>query len=397
MIKTLKQTIQNMFYWIKQKLIQFKKWLVILIFGSAVLAAGTQPITLEEREWRSFTDNLIAIEYQHQGKKVGELKNLKGVWKPTKNDFKEIYKYTYGYDLVPWQKMDGTEMSPLQCRLKDGEEIIKPNGKCELERINKIPQWEQEWNNNIERGKFKGDILKELRDDTPKEVDKNDSFGWLKNLIKKVYAVGVEFHDTFTDSGNLQDAIPDTVGTGYTEIIEVDGGDVRIINSRLEPNATGCGGFGASCGALCETDDTMSGANYIVEIYQTNGDTSDDTNQICCRIADASNMYCVKFNETGSNLYERVAGSWSTIDTAGGAIADTSTLELICNGTSISVEDDGSEILSATDDSHTSAGKAGVGMGAVITAADDFSSQALDDFVVTTTAPPTVRRIIIVE
>lgn len=39
MIKILKQTISNFYHWIKKKLIQFKKWLVILIFGAAVVAA----------------------------------------------------------------------------------------------------------------------------------------------------------------------------------------------------------------------------------------------------------------------------------------------------------------------------------------------------------------------
>lgn len=39
MIKTLIQTTKNLFYWIKKKLIQFKKWIVMIIFGSAILAA----------------------------------------------------------------------------------------------------------------------------------------------------------------------------------------------------------------------------------------------------------------------------------------------------------------------------------------------------------------------
>ena len=39
MIKTLKQTIKNLYYWIKKKLIQFKKWLIILICGATILAA----------------------------------------------------------------------------------------------------------------------------------------------------------------------------------------------------------------------------------------------------------------------------------------------------------------------------------------------------------------------
>ena len=39
MIKTLKQTISNMFYWIKKKLVQFKRWVILIIFGAAVVAA----------------------------------------------------------------------------------------------------------------------------------------------------------------------------------------------------------------------------------------------------------------------------------------------------------------------------------------------------------------------
>ena len=39
MIKTLKQTISNIYYWIKKKLIQFKKWLILIIFGASVVAA----------------------------------------------------------------------------------------------------------------------------------------------------------------------------------------------------------------------------------------------------------------------------------------------------------------------------------------------------------------------
>ena len=39
MIETLKQTIKEMYYWTKDKVIRFKKWLVILIFGAVVVAA----------------------------------------------------------------------------------------------------------------------------------------------------------------------------------------------------------------------------------------------------------------------------------------------------------------------------------------------------------------------
>ena len=39
MIKTLKQTIKNLYYWIKQKLIRFKNWIILIIFGAVVIAA----------------------------------------------------------------------------------------------------------------------------------------------------------------------------------------------------------------------------------------------------------------------------------------------------------------------------------------------------------------------
>jgi hypothetical protein len=51
-------------------------------------------------------------------------------------------------------------------------------------------------------------------------------------------------------------------------------------------------------------------------------------------------------------------------------------------GTVISVQDDGLQIVSVNDSSISSAGKAGVGMGAVQNATDDLSAQQLDNFTV---------------
>ena len=46
MIKTLKQTIKNLYYWIKQKLIRFKNWIILIIFGAVILAAPPQPLDI---------------------------------------------------------------------------------------------------------------------------------------------------------------------------------------------------------------------------------------------------------------------------------------------------------------------------------------------------------------
>ena len=46
MIKTLKDTIKNLYYWIKKKLIRFKKWIILIIFGAVILAAPPQPLDI---------------------------------------------------------------------------------------------------------------------------------------------------------------------------------------------------------------------------------------------------------------------------------------------------------------------------------------------------------------
>ena len=43
MIKTFKQTIKNLYYWIKEKLVRLKKWIILIIFGAAVVAAPLLP------------------------------------------------------------------------------------------------------------------------------------------------------------------------------------------------------------------------------------------------------------------------------------------------------------------------------------------------------------------
>jgi len=390
-----------------------KKYLIISIGITAVMVGGALWVSYEpemgnaDQEWKVFTDNLEAIKYKHNEVDIKDLKDKDGIWKPTKDDFKEIYKYVYGYDLVPWQTMDGTEMSPLQCmKDKDGKDIIKPNGKCEQERINLIPQWEQEWNNNVERGEFNGDVLKELREDTPQgmidsdmvlEVEstsqKKNYFGFLKKLIKSVFA-GVEFEDSFIVSSHtiLSEHTPVEMGTGWTQLIQVGGctlyiwNNTDVLSGSWSGSQGGCGDGGD--GELVEIDDTMSGANYTVAITQDNGGSGDDTNIMACRAADSTHMYALRWNESDADLYIINGAGWSTIDTTATGIADNSRVELICNGTTISVEDDDAEILSAVDSTHTSVGKAALGMGGVVLSGDDVAGQILDDFLVTVEAAP---------
>lgn len=347
--------------------------LIVLAIVAITLAVSYEPeirsggLSEQEQKMKKFTDNLEDINYS----KIGQ-KDAKGIWQPTEKEIEEVYKYVYGDEMVNWQLPDGTPMCGT--------------GK---EATNCVPHWKQEYEN----AKFNGELYKirenEINGDKYDEElvgeRKFDIIGFLKRLIMGANA-GVEFSEDMDPCGGvlgvtLADQTPDT-GTGWGIVTQNGNGTIRCYGSPCvaEPY-----GMTTSEGTLYGTQDTMSNADYTVSVSQINGDNSDDTNSICCRLADANNMYCVRFNEADADLYINDAGSWSTIDTQTSGIADGSTLELICEGTSISVEDDDSEILSATDSTHSSAGLAGMGMGAIMVASDDGSSQELDDFAVTVT------------
>lgn len=348
--------------------------LSLLGVGSAVVFGQTVPFGSADVQGKAFTDNLELIEYQDIG-----TKNLKGIWEPTEDEYKEVYKYVHGEDMVNWQLPDGTPM----CLDRDGKQY------------NCVPHWKQEFENAKIRGEIQegvrenminGDKL--LRGDVRLTKAKNsfDLLALFKGLI--LTAIGaVEFEDHFTEaSANpcLDDHTPDTTGTGWTV-----NQTTEVLNCLLILASTddlGPADAFTNEGELNETDDVMSSPDVIVQIDTVNGDTNDDTNHICCRMQDADNMYCVLFNESSSDLYENTAGTWATIDTSGGGIADGSTVELICNGSTISVEDDGAEILTATDTTISVAGKSGIGMGNIIISTHDMSGQVVDDFISTVTA-----------
>ncbi len=137
---------------------------------------------------------------------------------------------------------------------------------------------------------------------------------------------------------------------------------------------------GRSDGALYRIKNQITASNYEVSVTQLNGDTGDDYNILAARIQDANNMYAAKWNERRSYLYKRVNGIWTQLAGPTSGISDGSTVTLKVQGVSISLLDDGVTKLSASDNSISSGGYAGVGMGAVITNGDDCSSQRLDNF-----------------
>lgn len=189
------------------------------------------------------------------------------------------------------------------------------------------------------------------------------------------------FFDTFTgSSGTLLDAHTPDIGTSWTKLLNTGTGDIGLSSNAADANVAG---YSTSEGGLYTADATYPSADYGATCTVVDGDTQDDTCTLAVRIQDADNMYAVQFNVDASQLYKKVATTWSTVGTAGAGVANGSRVTLKIVGTTLSFIDDGSTILSETVSDFSAAGKAGLGFGAVMVATDDSSTQALDNFTVT--------------
>jgi len=196
--------------------------------------------------------------------------------------------------------------------------------------------------------------------------------------------MAIIFQDTFTEAGSdtlLQNHTPDT-GTSWTIVID------SVADNDLEVESTGnylkCDSASSKDGMLYTADVTYPSANYTVEVDNTNVDTLDDYQILAARIQDANNMYVLEWLNDRFILYKRVAGSWTTLDTAvSPSVIDGDTIKLEVIGTAIKGYINDVEKVSATDASHSAAGKAGIGVGDIVTTGGDMSSQNYDNFIVT--------------
>lgn len=188
------------------------------------------------------------------------------------------------------------------------------------------------------------------------------------------------FSDSFNVSSDtyLQSHTPN-VGTGWTLLIEQKSSGSSYLSAYASGDQLRRSTCAGNEGALYQTD-ALSNADYEVQVTQINGDNGDDYDLLAARIQDANNMYVLLWNESSSTLYRRVSGTWNIIDGPVSGIGDGSTVILKVQGSTISVTDDGATKLSAVDASHSAAGRAGIGMGGVITSTADCSSQRLDNF-----------------
>lgn len=350
--------------------------IAILIVGVYMYSDGsTVNLGAPTGQWAEFNANLDAVGYSGQGRNPN--------WQPTETEMRDVYKHVFGSELVAWQTADGTEMCPQ----------LPTGGRTAC-----IEHWEQEYNNASENAV---DVIEALRERIPQGMSNNErvayvetkesiNWGYLFSSLFTQALAAVEFSDAFTESGVvfLTESTPDT-GTGWATTTTTGSACILVINGArgtLYGASSADYGCGASNGVIYEETDALSNSDYTASITQTNGDTGDDDNQLCARIQDGDNMYCFVFNEGAGgpqgDLYSvTTASGWTEISADCGHIADGSVVDLIVTGTTISVEDDSTEICSVTNSDHSSAGAAGVGMGASgAGSTGDVSFQELDDF-----------------
>lgn len=194
------------------------------------------------------------------------------------------------------------------------------------------------------------------------------------------------FSESFTDGdGTLLDAHTPDVGDSWTKLINTGTGDLAISGNALAANTAG---YGASEGGLYTADVSYPSADYEAQTTVVTSDSADDTFILAVRIQDSNNMYALRYSIDVFELYKRSGGTWSVIGTDLGAVAalEGIVIKLQAVGSTIKTFVEGVEQHSVSDSTHSAAGKAGIGFGAVMVATDDCSTGVVDDFEVNTVA-----------
>ncbi|MEA2037125.1 MAG: hypothetical protein U9O94_06425, partial [Nanoarchaeota archaeon] len=194
-----------------------------------------------------------------------------------------------------------------------------------------------------------------------------------------------EFYDEFDgDQADLSTHAPD-IGIGWNQV------NASLVgNEYLEVDGSGSmvkGSYGANSDAvLYETNDTISGANYRVEVHINDPDNVDDVGIICARLNYTGIMgYCLEFNADIFQLWERT-GHWTAISAdLGSVVPDEAghTVYIEALGDTISAGVDGVEQLSVTDDTSTTPEHAGLGMGSIMNVGGDMGTHDYENFTVT--------------
>lgn len=197
-----------------------------------------------------------------------------------------------------------------------------------------------------------------------------------------VTVLGVGFEDSFTETEGitLAEHTPD-VGMQWIKLIQINLGTLKVdpVDDAL---ITGSGEENSGVLYVADTGYDYQGADYQVEIRIINNGKKENPVFLAARVLDENNMYAVKLTKEETALYKKIDGAWYSIATTG-AVADGSIVKFSVTGNILSVADDfNGEILNYSDSSITEAGKAGIGMGALINLDDDLANQIVDSFAI---------------
>jgi len=185
--------------------------------------------------------------------------------------------------------------------------------------------------------------------------------------------MAIFFSDTFTGSfENITSHVPD-IGTNWTQPINIGGCGMRA-NSTLERSTCG-----ANDGSVLLANASSTPQNVLISVEASSVDNSTNPSFVVCRYQDTNNFYAVQYTTSASTLYVKSGGTWTSLD-SGAAVANGSDLEFECSDDSFIFRDDGVDVLTATDSTHSSAGPSGLGIGAIRVSTDDATNQEFDNF-----------------
>jgi hypothetical protein len=194
------------------------------------------------------------------------------------------------------------------------------------------------------------------------------------------------FRDTFTEASNttLASHTPDT-GTSWTKLLTAGTVAMQVTAATDIAEQDGTGSL--SEGVLYTADATYSSADYEVAATIVGTLTSsDDAYVLAARVVDVNNMYAFELHDRDWRIHKRVAGTWTalgaggTIEISDNVLSSGDRMSFVVVGTTLEARINGLLLESVTDSSLSAAGKAGMGIGAVVTAGNDTTTQAFDNF-----------------
>lgn len=216
------------------------------------------------------------------------------------------------------------------------------------------------------------------------------------SVVPLAFATTIFQDDFDTGFSSLETHTPNT-GTSWSKVIDNSMGlTVQSYNQYVNVVSNG-----SSVGSLYTASSTYSTADYEI-LAHINFAGATDSNYgrwLAVRVQDASNMYALRVGGT-MKIYKRVSGTWTelTSTTTVPTIQNLTSpyradwFSLRASGTTISATINGTEVLSVTDASISTAGKAGIGLGRVNTGVTDNAGTGvgLDNVLVRTLEADTV-------